>query len=73
MPRQNPLPDGGDSVRGDTGAIPDRGTGTGFNGDTYGADTSPEATNRISGIRGATRSDAPFESDNDSGMKDGDE
>lgn len=55
--RMNPLPDGGDQVRGDTKAMPDRGCTTGLNGDTYGADIGCEATNRIRGISGATQSD----------------
>ena len=41
---------------GDLGALPDRGTGTGFNGDNYGADTSQSAINRVSGITANTQS-----------------
>lgn len=37
-------------------SLPDRGTGTGMNGDTYGADLSSDATNRISGIGSKTMS-----------------
>ena len=40
-------------------ALPDRGSRTGFNGNTYGADTSPTATNRKGGITGATQSYSP--------------
>lgn len=42
-------------LQGDTRAMPDRGTSTGFNGDTYGADTSPKATNRQGSV--STKSD----------------
>ena len=31
--------------------MPNKGTGTGLNGDTYGADIGPSATNRIGGMR----------------------
>ena len=34
-------------LQGDTKAMPDRGTGTGLNGDTYGADISGDACNCI--------------------------
>jgi hypothetical protein len=51
-----PRPTG--ELTGDTKPLPDRGTATGIHGDTYGADTSQNATNRIVGIRGATRSDS---------------
>lgn len=43
MSKQNPRPTG--ELMGDDSAIPDRGTSTNV-GDTYGADTSAEATNR---------------------------
>jgi hypothetical protein len=33
-------------VRGDTKAMPDKGTSTGMNGDTYGASLDQSATNR---------------------------
>lgn len=46
---------------GDLPGLPDRGTGTGLNGDTYGADISPTAINRQGGIAGATKSHAPDE------------
>lgn len=52
-------------LQGDTKPMPDRGTGTGLNGDTYGADISGNATNRLGGLGNATRSDAPFEGDSD--------
>jgi hypothetical protein len=68
----NPLPDGGDSVRGDSGALRDRGTRTGVT-DTYGADLGQDATNRASSIAKGTKSDSPFESDVDGMKKDGDE
>lgn len=61
MKRNFPLPDGGDMVRGDSSAMPYRGTGTGLNGDTYGADIGQSSTNRIGGISGATKSDSPDE------------
>jgi hypothetical protein len=48
-------------VKGDTKGMPNRGTSTGMNGDTYGADLSPEATNGMGKITGATKSDAPFD------------
>lgn len=61
-------------LQGDTSAMPDRGTGTGLNGDSYGADLSSEALNRLGSIGSAAQSDAPFDSDADSnGEKDGDE
>ena len=59
MGKNFPRPDNTGVVRGDTGAMPDRGTDTGFNGDTYGADVSPSAINRQGGISGATQSHAP--------------
>jgi hypothetical protein len=34
------------TVRGDTKAMPDKGTSTGMNGDTYGASLDQSATNR---------------------------
>ena len=40
----NPRPTG--QLQGDDRAMPDRGTRTGMNGDAYGADLSPSATNR---------------------------
>lgn len=44
-------------LQGDTAAMPDRGTGTGMNGDSYGADLSPEALNRMGSITGSSKSD----------------
>lgn len=61
MGKNHPRPDGGDFVRGDTAAMPDRGTRTGFNGDSYGANVSPDATNRQGGMGNATKSNAPEE------------
>lgn len=61
MGKNFPRPDGSDQVRGDSGAMPDRGTKTGFNGDTYDADCSQSAINRKGGISGATQSDAADE------------
>ncbi len=51
----NYIPSG--ELQGDAGAIPSRGTGTGLNGDTYGADLSVDATNRAGSIKGSTKSD----------------
>jgi len=48
-------------VKGDAKGMPDKGTQTGMNGDSYGADLGPDATNRKGGITGATHSDAPFD------------
>lgn len=67
----NYIPSG--QLQGDTKAMPDRGTGTGMNGDSYEADLNDTATNRISGISGATKSDAPFDNDPDGDAPDGDE
>lgn len=44
-------------LQGDKKPMPDRGTGTGMNGDTYGADISGDATNSMDRIGGATKSD----------------
>lgn len=41
--------------------LPDRGTSTGLQGDTYGADISINATNREGGISGSTKSAEAFE------------
>lgn len=73
MKRNYPLPDGGDLVQGDDKAMPDRGTSSGMNGDSYGADLGCEAKNRIVGIAGSTKSDPIDETDNDEGRSDGDE
>ena len=59
MGKNFPRPTG--QLQGDDRAMPDRGTRTGFNGDTYGADTSPSAINRQGGISGATQSHSPEE------------
>ena len=55
MKDSNYIPSG--DLQGDTKAMPDRGTSTGMNGDTYEADLAPDATNRIVGISGSTKSD----------------
>ena len=44
-------------LQGDTKAMPDRGTRTGMNGDTYGAALDQGATNSRGGLGGATKSD----------------
>lgn len=49
-----PLQDG--SLRGDDKGMPNRGTSTGVS-DTYGADLSQGAKNRLGGMSGATKSD----------------
>lgn len=41
-------------------SLPDRGTSTGMNGDSYGADLSVDATNRMGGMKSATQSDTVF-------------
>jgi len=48
-------------VKGDGKGMPNKGTRTGLNGDTYGADIDMESTNTQGKIRGATKSDAPFD------------
>lgn len=58
MGKNFPRPDGSGVVQGDSAAMPDRGTGIGSNGDTYGADVSQSAINREGGIKSATKSDA---------------
>jgi hypothetical protein len=45
MKDSNYVPDGSGVVMGDTKGMPDRGTGTGMNGDTYGASLNTDATN----------------------------
>lgn len=52
----NYIPTG--ELQGDTKAMPDRGTSTGMNGDSYEADLGQDSTNRIVGIGGATKSDS---------------
>ncbi len=48
-------------VKGDGKGMPDKGTKTGLNGDTYGAAINVDATNSVGKITGATKSDAPFD------------
>lgn len=57
MKDSNYIPDGSGIVMGDTKAMPNRGTSTGMNGDSYDADLSQDSTNRIVGISGSTKSD----------------
>jgi len=56
MGKFNERPDGTGVVQGDSRPMPDRGTGAGFNGNTYGADVSQGATNNLGRITGATKS-----------------
>lgn len=42
-------------------SLPDRGTSTGLNGDTYGAGLGVDDTNSLGGIGGNAKSDATFE------------
>lgn len=58
MSESNYRPSG--DLQGDTKAMPNRGTKTGMNGDTYGADLSGDATNRIGSLKGGTKSDDPY-------------
>ena len=44
-------------LQGDTKAMPDRGTRTGMNGDTYGASLDQGATTSHGKLGGATKSD----------------
>ncbi|MDD2989806.1 MAG: hypothetical protein PHI64_12690 [Zoogloea sp.] len=46
-------------LQGDTKPMPDRGTTTGLQGDTYGADLGCDATNSRGSIASTSRSDAP--------------
>lgn len=46
MKSEKYIPNG--ELQGDTKAMPDRGTKTGMNGDTYGSDLSVDATNSSS-------------------------
>lgn len=59
MKDSNYRPNG--SLQGDDRPMPNRGTGTGMNGDTYGADLSDKATNRQGSITNHTKSNAPDE------------
>ncbi len=61
MGKNFPRPDSTGCVRGDTGTMPDRGSKSGLNGSTYGADISPTAKNSKGGITSATQSAAPDE------------
>lgn len=54
MSETNYIPNG--ELQGDTKPMPDRGTSTGLNGDTYGADIGSDATNSTS-MGGAAKSD----------------
>lgn len=68
MKDTNYKPDGTGVVMGDTKAMPNRGTGTGYPGQDPqldGADTSQDAINRIGSIRSATKSDDPGECKSD--------
>ena len=49
-------PDSNSRVRGDESKLPDRGTRTGVT-DTYGADLSEDAKNRVRGMTQDTQSD----------------
>lgn len=49
------------AVKGDGKGLPDKGTATGLNGDSYDADLSGDATNRKGRISGSTQSDAAFD------------
>lgn len=42
-------------------SLPNRGTTTGMNGDTYGADVSVDATNSLGGLGSKTGSDEAME------------
>lgn len=48
-------------IKGDTKGLPNKGTTTGLNGDTYDADLSLDATNPLGKITGATKSQSPFD------------
>lgn len=56
----DPMPTGQLVVGGGNDSMPNRGTSTGVT-DTYGADLSQGADNRIRGFAAATRSDPAFE------------
>jgi hypothetical protein len=45
------------TLSGDDKAMPDKGTETGSNGDSYGADLGQSSTNSAGGIGGSTKSD----------------
>lgn len=44
-------------LQGDTSGMPNKGTSTGLDGGTYGADIGPSSTNRIGGMGDAAKSD----------------
>lgn len=46
MSETNNRPNRDGSLRGDSKAVPDRGTTTGMNGDSYGASLGRDATNK---------------------------
>lgn len=54
MSESNYRPSG--DLQGDTKPMPNRGTKTGMNGDTYGADLSGDATNAQGSIKSSTKS-----------------
>ena len=58
MSESNYRPSG--DLQGDTRAMPNRGTRTGLNGDTYGADLSVDATNSLGSIKSTSKSDDPY-------------
>jgi hypothetical protein len=60
MSEANYRPNG--QIQGNTKDLPDRGTSTGLNGDTYGADIGADATNRVGRMTDCTKSD-PAEMD----------
>lgn len=47
-------------IKGDAKGMPDKGTHTGLNGDSYDADLNTDATNRMGKVSG-TKSDSPFD------------
>lgn len=55
MSDTNSRPVKGGDLRGDDKSLPNRGSGTGVT-DSYGADLSPGAKNRMGSITGATKS-----------------
>lgn len=53
MSDTNNRPNKDGSLRGENvGALPDKGSGTGLNGDTYGASLDKDATNRMGSLTG---------------------
>ena len=55
MDKNQYMPNG--ILQGDDKAMPDRGTGTGMNGDAYGADLGQDASNAMGSINSDTQSD----------------